>query len=237
MKHAKEFFNDLYKVLVNKVVGIYIVPGNHDKYRSEKEQFLIPAYRTMKQEYKNHNGKFVSKFNKNFYEKFWENHLENYKEENGTGYIELIKDIYKIFGMPDNVESKSYINNTFGVDVVEISGRKYCFVLLNTAWSCLDDEDNRNIILGEFQIDMIKEEFQQLVSRRETGDDIDLTIVIGHHPLGALSGKEEDRIFSEMISFESLDANVYLCGHTHDRTVNNWVNNRHSINTFVTGIG
>jgi hypothetical protein len=36
---------------------------------------------------------------------------------------------------------------------------------------------------------------------RETGDDIDLTIVIGHHPLGALSGKEEDRIFSEMISF------------------------------------
>lgn len=72
---------------------------------------------------------------------------------------------------------------------------------------------------------------------RETGDDIDLTIVIGHHPLGALSGKEEDRIFSEMISFESLDANVYLCGHTHDRTVNNWVNNRHSINTFVTGIG
>ncbi|NBJ95117.1 hypothetical protein D5281_21825 [bacterium 1xD42-62] len=40
-----------------------------------------------------------------------------------------------------------------------------------------------------------------------------------------------------MISFESLDANMYLCGHTHDRTVNNWINNRHSINTFVTGIG
>ncbi|MCM1006330.1 MAG: metallophosphoesterase [Ruminococcus flavefaciens] len=237
VEHAKEFFNDLHMVLVNKVVGIYIVPGNHDKYRSEKEKFLIPAYRTMEQEYKNLNGKICSKFNLGFFENFWEHHLESYKQDNGTGYIELIKEIYNIFGMSNDVESKSFVKNTFGVDVVEIFGRKYCFVLLNTAWSCLDDEDNRNIILGEFQINMIKEQFQQLVSRREMGDDIDLTIVIGHHPLGALSGKEEDRMFSEMISFEGLDANVYLCGHTHDRTVNNWVNNRHSINTFVTGIG
>lgn len=30
---------------------------------------------------------------------------------------------------------------------------------------------------------------------------------------------------------------AYLCGHTHDRAIINWVNNRHSINTFMTGIG
>ena len=76
-----------------------------------------------------------------------------------------------------------------------------------------------------------------MVNRQNKSQDVDLTIVLGHHPLGALFGEEEDILISEMVGFEGLEANVYLCGHTHDRTVNNWVNNRHSINTFVTGIG
>ena len=235
---AVKFFEALYNVLKNKVVGVYIVPGNHDKYRTEDNAFLIPAYRSMPTTICEKNNKKKSIFDKNFYKHFWKFHLESYDSNTGTGFIPLTEQIYKIFGMTDEIlNTKTFIADTFGVDVIEVLGKKFCFVLLNTAWSCIDENDNRNMLLGDFQIQKIKEQFQELVGTYNECDRPDVTFVLGHHPVGALRGEEEDRIFNEMISFDSLDANVYLCGHTHDRTVNNWINNRHSINTFVTGIG
>lgn len=235
---AIKFFENLHKVLKDKVVGVYVVPGNHDKYRTENNAFLIPAYRSMPSTNVDKNGNKKIVFDENFYKHFWKFHLESYDNDHGTGYIELTKKVYEIFGMSEkDINSKSFISDTFGVDVVEILGYKYCFIMLNTAWSCFDNFDNRNMILGDFQIQKIKEQFQELVGTYCEEERPAITFVLGHHPVGALRGEEEDRIFNEMISFDSLDANVYLCGHTHDRTVNNWVNNRHSINTFVTGIG
>lgn len=225
---AIKFFHDLYEIVKEKVVVIYIVPGNHDKFRTEENKFLIPAYRTM--------GMNVEdKFNKKFFETFWKYQDETYSAEKGSGYFELTKEVYKIFGVT-NLENRTYVRDTFGVDVVEVLGKKYCFVMLNTAWSCIDETDTRQLILGRFQIDEIKRQYHDLVDNL-SGNGVELTLVLGHHPIGALLGKEEDSIFSEMISFEELNANAYLCGHTHDRTVINWVNNRHSINTFMTGIG
>lgn len=236
--HAITFFKKLHEILKEKVVGIYIVPGNHDKHRSDKEKFLINAYRDMEKEYTDSYGVKKSKFNSEFYNDFWNNHLDSYMIEHGSGYIELTKEIYHIFGKSEeDLQNKSFVDDTFGVDIINVLGKNYCIILLNTAWSCVDDDDNRQLILGEFQVERIKEQFQNIVNQYDDLTDINLTIVLGHHPLDALSGKEEDRIFTEMISFDSFDANVYLCGHTHDRTVNNWINNRHSINTFVTGIG
>lgn len=228
------FFSDLHKVIKDKAVAIYIVPGNHDKYRSDKEKYLVPVYRAS-----NHNflcaPDFKPKFDESFYDNFWSTHLLSYENEEGTGYINLVKEVNKIFGVNDEViQQKSYLQNTFGVDVLDVLGKKYCFVLLNTAWSCIDEYDDRNIIIGDFQISKINQEFSQLVNRDKK---VELTIVLGHHPIGSLLGEEEDKLFSQMTAFEGLEANAYLCGHTHNRTVNNWVNNRHSINTFVTGIG
>jgi len=236
--NAIKFFSLLHKVLANKVVGIYIVPGNHDKHRTDNNSFLIPAYRTMPTSTTDKNGKSQYVFNENFYKNFWKFHLETYDQKNGTGYTELTKQIYTIFGMSEtDIETKPFITDTFGVDIIKVLGRKYCFIMLNTAWSCIDDTDNRNMLLGNFQIQKIKEQFQHLIETSVEDERPAITFVLGHHPVGALRGEEEDYIFNEMISFDSFDANVYLCGHTHDRTVNNWVNNRHSINTFVTGIG
>lgn len=225
---AIKFFEDLYKVVKDKVVAIYIVPGNHDKFRTEENKFLIPAYRAI-------GMNAAKKFNKEFYETFWKYQDETYSDEKGSGYLELTKKIYDIFGV-ENLDNHRYIKDTFGVDVIEVLGKKYCFVLLNTAWSCIDETDTRQLILGKFQIDEIKRQYHDLVDGLSE-EGVELTLVLGHHPIGALFGQEEDGIFSEMISFEELNANAYLCGHTHDRTVINWVNNRHSINTFMTGIG
>lgn len=228
VQNAVKFFQDLYKVIKEKVAGIYIVPGNHDKFRTKENQFLIPAYRNMWMD-------VSKKFDKDFYESFWKYHVEAYGEEKGSGYFELIKKIYEIFNIKE-IDNKKYVKDTFGVDIIEVLGKKYCFVMLNTAWSCIGEDEKRYLILGKFQIDEIKRQYHEMAdSLDENG--IELTFVLGHHPIGALYGREEDSIFSEMISFEELNANAYLCGHTHDRTVINWVNNRHSINTFMTGIG
>lgn len=228
--HAVQFFQDLYNCLEGMVCGIYIVPGNHDKYRTKVDQFLIPSYREIKEGY----NAEKSKYDTSFKQSFWKEHLKAYSKEYGTGYVELTRDIYKIFGMTeDDINSKCFVKDTFGVDIKDICGRRYCFVLLNTAWSCVNDLDNRNLILGKFQLESLVHQFHELADRNRP----DLTIILGHHPINSLNGKEEDFLFKEMISFESLDANLYLCGHTHDREVINWINNRHSINTFVTGIG
>ena len=226
--NALKFFLDLYKVIKEKVAGIYIVPGNHDKFRTKENQFLIPAYRNMWRD-------ISKKFDKDFYDSFWKYHVESYEDEKGSGYFGLIKKIYEIFNIKE-IDKKRFVRDTFGVDMIEVLGKKYCFVMLNTAWSCIGEDETRYLILGKFQIDEIKRQYHELADELDE-NGIALTFVLGHHPIGALYGQEEDSIFSEMISFEELNANAYLCGHTHDRTVINWVNNRHSINTFMTGIG
>lgn len=227
ISNAVSFFKDLYEILGNKVVSICIVPGNHDKARTTANKFLIPAYRNM--------DKGKRKFDESFFDIFWKYQKESYSHETGSGYVELTKKIYSIFGLTDP-EDNFVHEKTFGTKIIEVLGKQYCFVMLNTAWSCIDDNDTRQLILGEFQINEILRQYHKQVD--ELGDDaIKLTFVLGHHPIGALYGSEEDALFSKMISFEELNANAYLCGHTHDRTVINWVNNRHSINTFMTGIG
>lgn len=47
VKNAIIFFKDLYDIIKEKVVSICIVPGNHDKFRTKANEFLIPAYRNM----------------------------------------------------------------------------------------------------------------------------------------------------------------------------------------------
>lgn len=224
--NALKFFEDLYKIVKEKAIGIYIVPGNHDKFRSEDNKILISGYR------KNNSEKIAS-YDNTFYEKFWNFHLNAYDDsEGGSGYLDLTRKIYSIFGIEyDKLPERNYIDDTFGVDVIELDNKKYCFVMLNTAWSSIDDDDNRKLFLGDFQIEEINRQFSKI------GDDAELTFVLGHHPIESLIGEEQDKVFAEMIAYEGLGANVYLCGHTHDRRVINWGNNTHSMNTLMTGIG
>lgn len=235
--NAVKFFSKLYQVVKDKVIKIYIVPGNHDKFRSDEDKFLIPSYRSITAIAHSVSDN-LSKFGEMFYKNFWKHHLASYSETSGSGYLKLVKEIYRIFGYSDEeLECADFVRETFGIDLINVSGKNYCFIMLNTAWSCFDESDNRNLILGKFQIELLKKQFKQKIEALPDGARPEVTIVLGHHPLSALNGTEEDAIFSEMISFDSFDADIYLCGHTHDRTVNNWINNRHSLTTLVTGFG
>lgn len=239
LQSASKFFKDLNIKIGRKVKKIYIVPGNHDKCRTTDDKFLIPAYRALR-EHKNkesHEFRTKSIFDDGFRNSFWSFHHKAYDSDTGSGYIGLTKEIYKEFGMKDDeIEEAKYINNTYGVCSVEIFGKRFCFILLNTSWSCVDDFDNRNLIIGKFQLDEIREQYRREINA-EPERDFALTIALGHHPMNSLKGEEEDMLFSSMVSFEGLKTDVYLCGHTHDRDIVNWSNNTHSVTTLVTGIG
>lgn len=222
LPNAKKFFHRLKEVTTGKLKAIYVVPGNHDKKRTSTNQILIPAYRGLSSD-------SISRiFDEKFADKIWPLHKETYEE---SGYSELIDYIYnELF---DLKEIGDVAKNTFGVHLLEIDEKKYCFVLLNTAWSCVDNYDTRKLILGKFQLDEISHQFHDL-----TDDEMmSMTLVMGHHPVECFLGTEQDALFSHMISYTEMSANAFLCGHTHDRNVINWSNNRHSIHTLMTGFG
>lgn len=225
LSNAKKFFQKLREITDKKVKAIYIVPGNHDKKRTEANTILVPAYRGLLNE---SNEKL---FDSNFQKFLWPLQIETYDK---SGYNDLIQYIYNdLFQMPD---IGKIAKNTFGVHVLDINDTKYSFILLNTAWSCIDNHDTRKLILGKFQLDELGLQMRDTVENYDT-DPASMTFVIGHHPIECLYGTEQDALFSQMVSYNNMCANAYLCGHTHDRKVINWSNNRHAMHTLMTGFG
>ena len=155
--NAKKFFQRLKEITENKVKAIYIVPGNHDKKRTDSNAILIPAYRGLL------NESNVCLFGKNFRDSLWPLQVATYEE---SGYNDLIHYIYNdLFGMPEIGE---IAKNPFGVHTIEIDEKKYCFILLNTAWSCVDEKDTRKLILGKFQLDEINAQIRNTIENYET---------------------------------------------------------------------
>lgn len=225
LSNAKKFFQKLREITDKKVKAIYIVPGNHDKKRTDSNSILVPAYRGLL------NGSHEKLFDNKFQKFLWPLQIETYEQ---SGYNDLIQYIYNdLFEMPD---IGRIAKNTFGVHVLEVDDAKYSFILLNTAWSCFDEHDRRNLILGKFQLDELGEQMRDTVENYDT-DPASMTFVMGHHPIECLYGTEQDALFSHMVSYNNMCANAYLCGHTHDRKVINWSNNRHAMHTLMTGFG
>lgn len=212
------FFEKLHEILGDRLKGLYIVPGNHDKIRNIMDESVIIKYYTLEQENKK----------QEFYQQYWK-HLKMAFYE----YLEVLKDIYKVFPnikFPENIEK-----DTYGVETIQISDKNLCFLLFNTAWSCLGEDDERHLLLGDFQMEEIK---QQYIKKYNALDKpFDLTIAVAHHPIDWLEGKEENMMKADILCNNSLNANIYICGHTHNRDVINWQNNRHSMTTLVSGLG
>lgn len=219
---AKKFFQKLKEITTGKVKAIYLTAGNHDKYRTSGNKILVPAYRALFDSY----GQ--NYFNEDFSQSLWEMQIETYAQ---SGYLELLRYIYEdLFSFPDIGE---IAKKTYGVHILDVHGQKYCFILLNTAWSCIDEHDARKLILGKFQLNEIGLSIRDCCD----ADSTVMTIAMGHHPIEDLYGTEQDALFSNMISYNGMCANVYLCGHEHDRKAVNWSNNRHKITTLMTGFG
>lgn len=203
-----KFFDRLHKILSVKVKDIFIIPGNHDKERSILDKDILKKYRSEKNK------------NKKFYDNYWK-----YIELEFQKHIDLTKKIYKIFE-PD----KKY--ELYGAEAVEINNKRIAFLRCNTAWSCMGDKDERHLKFGRFQLNKLIQDYEQ-----HRGKGYDLTIVLAHHPLNWLSGKEETMVKREYISNDKLNVDLYIGGHIHDSEITNLQNTRHTLTTLVAGIG
>ena len=196
------------------IKGVYFVPGNHDKERSRATNTLSRIPNTFDKEYFKDFGVFF----KNSFKK----------------YVLLTKEIFQIFF------SKDFDNSTYGCNQLTIDDQPYIFVRFNTAWSATGDDDRRNLNLGKFQLQEIEKEFRDIVLEQQKSSSMQkkpVIIAMAHHPLNLLTGQEEDNIQNFLIGQRGIDAQIFLCGHTHTRDVINWSNNRQSLTTLSTGIG
>lgn len=170
LENAKTFFRKLKDTLGNRICGLYIVPGNHDKTRTTENEFLIAACRKLSDEQlSQENVNKKEHFDQAFEKTVWPILYDTYKK---SGYVDLIRYIYSDLFNDMNSISK-IAENTYGVHILEVEDKKYCFVMLNTAWSCADDQDTRQLILGQFQLANIIKQFHNLTD--DTKIDISIS--------------------------------------------------------------
>ena len=62
-------------------------------------------------------------------------------------------------------------------------------------------------------------------------------IALAHHPLNWLTGEEETLVQTNILSNYSLNCNIYISGHIHNRDIISWQSTRHSLTTLVSGLG
>lgn len=215
METAIKFFEKLKEQLSDKVIEIIIVPGNHDKVRSNVNSLVSLAHSI--------NG--LNQREK--IEDEWDVHLESYKM-----YFELTKKIYEIFKIDKEA------TNTFGVELVNIENVNICFICIDSAWCSFSKNDYRKLRVGEYQLLKLRDEYKNLKDTLEARNQcIDLTIAVSHFPLNWLEATEEKMCNDYFLSDNFLDVDILMCGHVHNFSVVNYFNHRHSLLTLVTGIG
>lgn len=211
-KITLNFFHVLHKEIGDKIVGVEIVPGNHDKEQHEINKKLVEEQR-------------ISDKISNISEKEWEYYLVSFKQ-----YLALMNEIRSIFN-----KNSVKINNTYYVESIDEKDFKVIFINLDTSWSSYGGNiDKRNLCIDEQQLNILKDAYQK--EKRDTSKKY-LTIMTAHHPLNWLKEKDETFISPWLLNSEYFNIDLYLCGHTHDRQIKSFLDTHKSYITLVTGIG
>ena len=253
-----EFFQKLKVVLKNKVVDIEICAGNHDKDMSneclrglaagfqdhdckgdENEwSSQHPCFSNFKYLVRTIYALFDLKKGINRVETpsgiICNLHSEEkrYDSSCGIDFVEL-----------PCIRIHSCVNNEYGInDKCKECDEKLpeltlCFIRFNTAWTSIGNKEEHCLMIGEKQLNSLISQYQQeYVQRRERKEQI-ITFCIGHHPMQCLKPFEEDKLKNALLDNEKLNADFYLCGHTHERLISDLYNNGKKLKTLATGIG
>lgn len=224
-----KFFTELHEILGQKAKHIIIVPGNHEKEKIDVQDEFSKLYFGQ------------SAPMEDAFEELLDLNNQYYKN-----YINLANDIYKIF------DADEEIDRTYGVKTICVSqsdlseyvngesepstGKvNVCFICLNSTLACSKGKDYRHLRLGERQIKKICEEHKKKVQSLSAAPV--LTFVASHHPLSWLVGEEENIVQDLILSPTNWNANIFLCGHVHQRDAIGMRNNHHSLTTLTTGFG
>lgn len=226
------FFEHLHNILREKTKDIIIVPGNHDKEKIDVQRTFSQLYAAQ--------GTPMEEAMEDLLD------LNNQYYKN---YLALANQIYNIFQVSDRP------SGTYGIRTICISQTalaedaeqesetspsqvlNVCFICLNSTLACCGEgkKDYRHLRLGQHQLKSLCEEHQSR-SRPSNVDPV-LTFIVSHHPLSWLVGEEENIVQDKILSPTQWNANIFLCGHVHQRDAIGMRNNHHSLTTFTTGFG
>lgn len=227
---VRRFFEKLHDILGEKAKDIIIVPGNHDKEGMDVQSTFSQLYAVQ--------GTPMEKAMEDLLD------LNNQYYKN---YLALANEIYDVFKVSDKPVG------TYGVRTICISQAvpvddatqeseyspshdlNVCFICLNSTLACSREKDYRHLRLGQRQLQSLCQE-HQAKSRLSNVDPV-LTFIVSHHPLSWLVGEEENTVQDMILSPTQWNANIFLCGHVHQRDAIGMRNNHHSLTTFTTGFG
>ena len=253
-----EFFQRLKDVLGNRIVDIEICAGNHDKDMSNE------CLKGLAEGFQNHNcAGSAHEWSSQHpcFSKF------KYLVRTIYALFDLKKGIIRektVLGTVCKLDSegKKY-DSSYGIDFVELPCIRIhscgnsergindkckdcdeklpeltlCFIRFNTAWTSVGKPEDHCLMIGEEQLNSLISQYQQEYVQRAGRKEQVITFCIGHHPMKCLKPSEEDKLKDALLDNEKLNADFYLCGHTHERLISDLYNNGKKLKTLVTGIG
>lgn len=217
------FFGQLWDIVKDKCKGIYIVPGNHDWLSVKKAK-----------ECGSDADKWLNRVNRaNILDRDLYNQGSKYFDEISQKYLDLVNSIYKIF-------NREIVSKPYGVDIIDIEGKKICFIGCSTALNTGrgSDKDKKRVRFGKYQLEELHTEYMRKKSMLpHTKKEIDITFLLMHHPMNWLKPADEEAVQKYAMSKDAFDVDFILCGHTHVQDLYNVNKNYKSMMTLATGIG
>lgn len=209
---AKKFFQDLYEYIGDKVIGVEIVPGNHDKKQHSFDKHFVEVQRELCE---------IPEIDTSD----WEYHCVSYKK-----YFALANTIRNIF----NKNSMKIVDSSY-VEAIDEQQFAIIFINLDTSWASYGgNEDKRKLRINLTQLSKLRDAYQ---SKRHSLSKPCITIMTAHHPLSWLKESDETFLSSWLFNSEYFNIDFYLSGHTHDRQIKSYFDTYKSYITLVTGIG
>jgi predicted MPP superfamily phosphohydrolase len=197
---AKSFLDKVLDVTHLKKDNLFLIPGNHDV-----DWTKLDRYREITT---NDPGQVIE-----FMTGDEALNARNYVFSKFKNYARFINDY---FGDVQKVNSRLFSSeNYFYVDSIDIRNTKICVIGLNSSWAsafnfdfsrkCANDE--KNLILGEPQVDSALERLEEIKS--------DIVIALSHHPFDWLKPFDRDAAEHPLHS----SCSFILHGHLHESIV------------------
>jgi len=201
---ALAFSNEITKGLDISSDKIFCVPGNHDVTRPKilNDFFKDFPYEDYKSE--------------KIFSQHWDILWSRFK-----GFNKFIKDLKGVEFSSDDMFGGSYRDLTIDNKIVR-------FVLLNSSWSCTEDNQT-NLLIGRWQLERIRLKLRELPKPF-------MTFALSHHPLESFTNEEKDMLKSFLHKLDP-PTNVFLHGHIHTGVIESISTPDWSIHNLVSGLG
>ncbi|WP_158674415.1 metallophosphoesterase [Lysinibacillus antri] len=203
---AEEFFNELASKCEIEKEKFLFVPGNHD----------IPRKSLIKHQLHNKSSEDL------------------FKEDLATEYWDLASSRFNSFNtfVKNFTGREDFLNENLGgaVTTFEINSKVIRFLLINSSWCSLDNEDYGLLKIGKWQLERIR----SLINKTEPTD---LTFALMHHPIDWLTTDEQKLLTHYLTDTKYIQANYILNGHIHTGKIETTTTPDSTLASLVTGIG